>query len=356
MLPSPNQVTRLRRILLASVASLIHLSLCWAAYAAGFMRLSLYGMLLLTLVVLMTCSLALLVLRFGLNRRFSDPSLTLPQMCGAIVLVFVSAYFAGELRPMFLMMALLVLMFGAFRLDLQGFLRIGVFTFLCYLALFYAQLRSDELVELRVELMSGLQFLLLTIGVSLVGLDASRMRNRLQERNRDLRAALERIQQLAITDELTGLYNRRFAKELMSQQKALADRGNHSFVLCLLDIDYFKQVNDNFGHAGGDAVLQQLAAELQRAVRDVDFVARFGGEEFLLVLSGTEEEGARQVLERLRQSLRQCQWSGCPGLALTVSIGVSCYQAGEEWYQTLLRVDEALYRAKNNGRDQVVLL
>jgi diguanylate cyclase (GGDEF)-like protein len=354
--PSPNQVTRMRRIVLASAASLIHLSLCWAAFATGFMQLGLAGMLLLTLVVLMTCSLFLLVTRFGLNLRFSDPSLTLPQMAWAIVLVFVSAHFAGELRPMFLMMVLLVLMFGAFRLDLQGFLRIGLFTSICYLALVYGELRAGERLDLRLELMNGLAFILLCVGVVLLGLDSSRLRSQLQERNRDLRMALERIQQLAITDELTGLYNRRFAKELMGQQKALADRGNHSFVLCLLDIDFFKQVNDNFGHAGGDAVLQQLADELHNAVRDVDFVARFGGEEFLLLLSGTDEEGAQHVLERLRQSLRRCQWPGCPGLALTVSIGVSQYRPGEEWHQTLLRVDEALYRAKHNGRDQVVLL
>lgn len=356
MQPSPGQLVRLRRIALASAASLIHLSLCWAAYAMGFMTLSLAGMLVLTLVVLMTGSLFLLMTRFGFNLRFRDPSLTLPQICWAILLIFVSAYFAGDLRPMFLMMVLLVLMFGAFRLEAGGFLRIGAFILISYLTLIYAQLRSGAVIELRLELMNGLEFMLLCVGVSMLGLDTSRLRNQLQERNHDLRTALERIQQLAITDELTGLYNRRFAKDLMSQQKALADRGTYGFVLCMLDIDFFKRINDNFGHAGGDAVLQQLAEHLRAAVRDVDFVARFGGEEFLLLLSGADEEGARQVLERLRQSLKGCEWSGCPGLQLTVSIGVSRYQTGEDWHQTLLRVDEALYRAKHNGRNQVVLL
>ena len=356
MQPSQGQLTRLRRVVLACVASLIHLSLCWAAFAMGFMSLSLAGMLVLTLVVGMTCSLFLLLTRFDLNLRFQDPSLTLPQMCWAIALVFVSAFFSGDLRPMFLMMVLLVLMFGAFRLGRGGFLRVGLFTLLCYLLLILALLRTGAEIDLPLELMSALEFLLLVVGVSLLGLDMSRMRTRLQERNEDLRQALERIQQLAITDELTGLYNRRFAKDLMSQQKALADRGSYSFVLCLLDIDFFKQVNDNYGHAGGDAVLQQLSGHLQEAVRDVDFVARFGGEEFLLLLSGTDEEGAQQVLERLRQALLRCEWSGCPALRLTVSIGVSRYQPGEDWQNTLLRVDEALYRAKHNGRDQVVLL
>jgi len=91
-------------------------------------------------------------------------------------------------------------------------------------------------------------------------------------------------------------------------------------------------------------------------VRDVDFVARFGGEEFLLLLSGAEEEGAGLVLERLRLALKDCEWTACSALELTVSIGVSRYQPGEDWQQTLLRVDEALYRAKHNGRNQVVLL
>lgn len=351
-----NQLIRLRRIVLASAASLIHLSLCWAAFAMGFMKLSLAGMLVLTLVVGMTCSLFLLLTRFDLNLRFQDPSLTLPQMCWAIALVFVSAFFAGELRPMFLMMVLLVLMFGAFRLGRDGFLRAGLFTLFCYLLLLLALTRAGAEINGRAELMNGLQFLLLVTGVSLLGHDMSQLRTALQARNEDLRQALERIQQLAITDELTGLYNRRFAKDLLSQQKALADRGNYSFVLCLLDIDFFKAVNDNYGHAGGDAVLQQLSGHLQEAVRDVDFVARFGGEEFLLLLSGTDEEGARQVLERLRQALGRSEWSGCPGLRLTVSIGVSRYQPEEDWHNTLLRVDEALYRAKHNGRDQVVLL
>lgn len=351
-----NQLLRLRRSLLAGVASVLHLLLCWLAYVLGFMDLGLPGMLLLSLVVVGSNLLFFCLIRFNLNLGFHDPSLTTVQMLWAIVMIFVSAHFANELRPVFLMMVLLVLMFGAFRLELAGFARIGLFTLGCYLTLLAVLLGSDGAVEWRLELMNGLEFMLLLVGFSLLGLDMSRMRRKLQERNRDLRQALERIQQLAITDELTGLYNRRFAHELMDRQKALADRGNYDFVLCLLDIDFFKDVNDQHGHAVGDAVLRQMAKLLQEHARDIDFIARYGGEEFLLVLSRTEEMGALHMLERLRQALAETVWDAAPGLRLTVSAGLSRYQSSEDWEHTLLRVDEALYRAKNNGRDQVVTL
>lgn len=168
--------------------------------------------------------------------------------------------------------------------------------------------------------------------------------------------ALESIQKLAITDELTGLYNRRFTKDILTQQKALADRGDYGFVLCLVDLDYFKNVNDRYGHGCGDAVLRQLSKMLQDSVRDVDFVARLGGEEFLLVLSRTNEAGAEVMLERLQAKVRAAHWDQCPGLKLTLSLGVSAYRPGESWEDSLLRVDMALYEAKHSGRDQLAVL
>lgn len=353
---SRSQLIRMRRIFLAGVASLLHLLLCWIAYAMGFMTLGLFGMLVLSLVVVGSSLMFLGLTWFNLNLRFHDPSLTIAQMLWAIALVFASSYFADKLRPVFLMMVLLVLMFGAFRLQLAGFVKVGLFTIACYISLILLLVAGDSRIELRLELINAMEFLLLLVGVSLLGLDMSRLRRKLQERNRDLRQALERIQQLAITDELTGLYNRRFAHELMDQQKALADRGNYDFVLCLLDIDFFKEVNDRHGHAVGDAVLRQMARLLQTQVRDIDFIARYGGEEFLLLLSRTDEMGAVHMLDRLRQALSETVWEGCEDLRLTVSGGLSRYQPKEDWEHTLLRVDEALYRAKNNGRDQVVLL
>jgi diguanylate cyclase (GGDEF)-like protein len=265
-------------------------------------------------------------------------------------------YFAESLRSLFLMMVLVVLMFGAFRLSLRGFVRIGLFTALCYGLLMVALIHKGVVFDWHIEAIRAPAFFVLIAGVSMLGLEMSRLRNILQERNRDLQVALERIQQLAITDELTGLYNRRFANEVLDQQKALADRGTYDFVLCLIDLDFFKHVNDAYGHAGGDAVLCQLAKILQRVVRDVDFVARMGGEEFLLVLSNTNEVGAMHAMERLRQTLSVTQWEGFAQLRMTLSVGISRYVSPEPWQTTMQRGDRALYQAKDSGRDQVVVL
>lgn len=354
-MPSRQQRLRVRRILLASCASLGYLLLCWLAFAGGFMQLSVAGMLLLTIAVLASMAGFLALTWFNLNLRFHDPSLTLPQMSWAIGVIFVSVYFADSLRSLFLMMVLVVLMFGAFRLSLRGFVRIGVYTAGCYAVLMAALAYRGTAFDWHVEAIRALAFFVLIAGVSMLGLEMSRLRDILQERNRDLQVALERIQQLAITDELTGLYNRRFANEVLDQQKALADRGTYGFVLCLLDLDFFKHVNDAYGHAGGDAVLCQLADILKRIVRDVDFVARLGGEEFLLILSNTNEVGALQAMERLRETLRTTQWEGFPQLQMTVSVGISRYSGPEPWQTTLQRGDSAMYEAKGSGRDQVVV-
>ena len=355
-MPSRQQLLRVRRILLASSASLGYLLLCWLAFAGGFMQLTLAGMLLLTIAVLASSAGFLLLTWFNLNLRFRDPSLTLPQMCWAIGVIFISVYFADSLRSLFLMMVLVVLMFGAFRLDLRGFLRIGLYTAVCYCLLMAALMHRGLAFDWHVEAIRAPAFFVLIGGVSMLGLEMSRLRDVLQERNRDLQVALERIQQLAITDELTGLYNRRFANDVLDQQKALADRGTYDFVLCLIDLDFFKHVNDAYGHAGGDSVLRQLGQILQRVVRDVDFVARLGGEEFLLVLSNTNEAGAMHAMERLREILRTTEWEGFSQLRLTLSVGISRYISPEPWQTTMQRGDRALYQAKDQGRDRVVVL
>ncbi|MCY1287360.1 diguanylate cyclase (GGDEF) domain protein [compost metagenome] len=351
--PTRDQLLRLRRSLLAFTASILHLLLCWLAYGFGFMTLSLGGMLVLTFVGLVGGVLFLLAIWLNLNLRFHDPSLTLPQMSWAIGLVFVSVYFVDSLRSLFLMMVLVVLMFGAFRLRLGGFVRIGLFTLACYALLLFALWRGERPFEPRVELIQALEFVVLMLGVSILGLEMSNLHGTLQQRNRDLHQAVERVQQLAITDELTGLYNRRFARDLLAQQKALADRGDYDFVVCLVNMDFFKAVNDRFGHAAGDDLLRQLAQLLRRAVRDVDFVARLGGEEFLLLLSRTNGAGAQLTVERLRRALHETEWEGFPGLSLTLSAGISAYRAEESWEDTLKRADAALYQAKAGGRDRL---
>lgn len=346
------QRVRLHRMLLAGLASGLYLLLCWVVWLVGTMQLSLWGMLGVSLVIAGSSLTFIGVILSGVNLRFKDPSLTIPAILWSSVLVFFSSAFAGELRGQLMNMVLLVLMFGVFRLRLKDFLRIGLFCMVCYLAQWSVLSYLGWAQSLREELLQALMFFGLFGGVVMLAVEMSGLRLRLQSGNQELRGAMERIQEMAVTDELTGLYNRRFAKDLLAQQKQMADRGGSSFVVALIDIDFFKSINDNFGHAVGDSVLKHIAKLLREAVRDIDFVARVGGEEFLLVLVGLDVPKACAVIERFQQRLSREHWPKLDGRHLTISAGLAGYRVGEHYEQSLQRADQALYKAKEQGRNQ----
>ena len=161
-----------------------------------------------------------------------------------------------------------------------------------------------------------------------------------------------RLQLQANTDKLTGLLNRTAFDPLFAELVAEAIRRQQPLALLLLDIDFFKAINDTHGHALGDQVIQHVASRLQRAIRRCDRVFRWGGEEFLILMPGC---GAAQAIERgeaLRQALRSAPVH-LPA-APTISCGVTTYRPGETDQELLLRADQALYRAKREGRDRVV--
>ncbi|HTZ36217.1 MAG TPA: PleD family two-component system response regulator [Stellaceae bacterium] len=180
-------------------------------------------------------------------------------------------------------------------------------------------------------------------------------RKRLQDRLRD---NYHRSLSLALTDELTGLYNRRYVVAHLEELIArLNNDGVADTSLMMFDVDHFKSVNDRFGHPGGDDALRQLAERALRNVRSIDLVARLGGEEFVIVMPETGLAGAVAVAERLRSSVAGepflIQASG-DRLPVTISIGVAVAEAGDTVDTLLQRADDALYRAKNSGRNRVV--
>jgi two-component system cell cycle response regulator len=181
-------------------------------------------------------------------------------------------------------------------------------------------------------------------------------RKRLQER---LRANYRRSLSLALTDELTGLYNRRYVFAHLNELLArIPDNGNKTAVM-LFDIDHFKQVNDRHGHPAGDEVLRELAGRALRHVRSVDLVGRIGGEEFIVVMPETNLSGATLVAERLRAAVAEDPFmlEGSRTLPVTVSIGVAITGDRNDKIDDLLkRADDALYTAKNGGRNRVVTL
>ncbi len=180
-------------------------------------------------------------------------------------------------------------------------------------------------------------------------------RKRLQDR---LRENYHRSLSLALTDELTGLYNRRFLFAHLDQLRERIAQGGPEAAVLLFDLDYFKGINDNYGHAAGDEVLRQLAARILRLVRDVDLVARLGGDEFVVVMAETPEAEALVIAERLRLAIADepfvVKTSRDP-LHLTISIGVSTLDADHDSSDALLAgADDCLYRAKNAGRNRTI--
>jgi two-component system cell cycle response regulator len=162
----------------------------------------------------------------------------------------------------------------------------------------------------------------------------------------------------AVTDDLTGLHNRRY---LMSHIETLLgnEQGGsiRSFAVMLLDIDHFKSINDTFGHDAGDQVLKEFAQRIARNVRGVDLAARFGGEEFVVVMPETDMPNAHVVAERLRQAFSDAPFAvqGVERpIPVTCSIGVAVAESREPPDQIIKRADEALYAAKRDGRNRVV--
>ncbi len=170
-----------------------------------------------------------------------------------------------------------------------------------------------------------------------------------------LRQALATISELAIRDELTGIHNRRFLLDLVEKEKERADRNGSEFCLCLFDIDFFKRINDTYGHAAGDTVLRDFARTVQEQLRALDAFGRYGGEEFLLMLPETPAASAIALAERVRGAVEGLRCLDVERtITLTVSVGVAEYRLGEKVAQTIVRADQALYLAKSGGRNRVL--
>lgn len=175
----------------------------------------------------------------------------------------------------------------------------------------------------------------------------------------ELKKANEQLKRLTNIDHLTNLFNRRYLSEILESEFFRARRNRENLSLVIIDIDYFKNVNDSYGHQNGDVVLASVADLAQQQLRAYDSAARYGGEEFVLVLPGTSLQGAEMVAERLRQSVLEFAFpSPMEDLTLTISAGVATFPSPSvDNIDSLFRqADEALYRAKQTGRNRVELM
>jgi len=165
----------------------------------------------------------------------------------------------------------------------------------------------------------------------------------------------EQMELLATTDTLTGLFNRRKMREAIDQEVVRYQRDKKSFLLVITDIDHFKQFNDNYGHDCGDYVLQQVSLLMKESLRQQDVVARWGGEEFLIMLPETEMEGGIQAIEKLRETLASTQYEyQANQFSVTMTFGVTVYDGSCDVDTCIKHADEVLYAGKRGGRNRVV--
>ena len=239
--------------------------------------------------------------------------------------------------------------FAIYTLKQPGSFAMEVFYTLCFLpsALFICSL-SGQYATQRTAIKEAKRAAELNSDALVVEMD------KVRQINAELEKAFGRIEELAIRDELTGLYNRRYLMDALEREKKRADRTGRLFSIIMLDIDHFKRVNDTYGHLQGDVVLKAVAKAVQAAYRVNDFCARYGGEEFMVVLEEVVPDGRVLCTERLRHAVESLKFPEiADGFQVTVSLGYTQYQKMEAVAQTIARADAALYRAKSAGRNRV---
>jgi diguanylate cyclase (GGDEF)-like protein len=295
------------------------------------------------------------LVRTDWSSRLGNPGMDLPQCLYATVAILWAYLISGEVRSSVLMLVALVLVFGMFSLKAREVLALGIFTVLSLGVIMTGMVLHDPQLDARMEFIRFVLAAGTLPAVSGVAYYVSKMRSRLQEQKSELAHALDLLQEIASRDELTRLVNRRHMQQRIEQEASMQLRSGEPFCLALIDLDHFKRVNDQHGHAVGDQVLREFADAAQQVLRKTDVLARWGGEEFLLLLPNERPDTAQAALDRIADCLREHQHSpGASGLPVTFSAGLTDHPSGEPLHETLERADQALYSAKDQGRNRTV--
>lgn len=262
---------------------------------------------------------------------------------------------SGPLRAAMLIMTVVVIVFCMFAAKPRQTLLLTIAALAGMGATMYWMQASDPLrYPPMTELITFGYLAGALLSTAVLSGEMSKLRARLKRQRRELGEALETIRVLATVDELTSLVNRRRMHEVLEAEERRQSDGQATCI-ALLDIDFFKQVNDQYGHAVGDAVLRSFSGTARACLRANDVLARWGGEEFLLLLPDAAPEDARAVLERMAQQVHAMPVPGLQDRRISFSAGLATRRAGEPFADAIHRADQALYQAKEAGRDRIVL-
>jgi diguanylate cyclase (GGDEF)-like protein len=328
----------LRRFASSALTSLLFVCILWVVHRFDLLGdTQFYIACAATLACIVTFYL---LIRSGWNERRKDPSLSVPMMLASISVNTYVLYSMQTAGGVFLLIYLVSMLFGVFHLATQQMLRVATVILLLYgLVIWLHWSQSPGSTDIRVELLQWAVLAFVVVWFSImVGY---------------IHTLMARVDQ-AEFDELTGAYTRRRIFAILRHEKLRADRGAGPLCVCLLDLDNLKRVNDALGHQAVDLQLKMVVLAVQRELRNIDYIGRYGGDEFLLVLTQTPVAGARECADRFRRALEALSATEIgAGLAVTISVGITEYRVRESITQTVRRADAALYRAKAGGRNRI---
>jgi len=289
--------------------------------------------------------------------RREDPQLVAWQMGYAVLAQILGVALAPQLAPVFIGTISIVFAFGSLRIELRTallswfFAFVGVGLVLTLPAHHAIGVDSPSRIE---TMLLCLSFALIALRTMLLGYYGSAMRMRLYKVNWALGRAKQDAELLAASDALTGAMSRGAILPLIERSVKRAARSGIPACVAMLDLDWFKSINDRFGHLAGDQVLRRVVDRVRECLRTSDVIGRYGGEEFVLLLQGADANGGTRLVERIRGAVSSADWSDiAPGLKVSVSCGITSVHPTDTLDGVLARADQALYAAKHGGRDQL---
>ena len=295
------------------------------------------------------------LIRANVRLKLAPDQLAVAQALFSLICAIWAYSISGPVRAAMLTMAVVIIVFCMFALRPRQTLILSATAILGMGATMWWMQAHDPLrFPPMTEAITFGYLAGALMSTALLSGEMHKLRARLKRQKEELSDALATIRVLATVDELTSLVNRRHMNDVLAAEER-RKTGALATCIALLDIDFFMQVNDRYGHPAGDAVLRCFSAAARTSLRANDVLARWGGEEFLLLLPDAAPHDARAVLERMAERVHAMVVPGLDGKRISFSAGLATRRAGEPFTEVISRADHALYQAKEAGRDRIVL-
>ncbi|MGH1357146.1 MAG: GGDEF domain-containing protein [Burkholderiaceae bacterium] len=309
------------------------------------------GWIYLGLVLAYSATFSVLVLG-GFTRGLKDPFLGHLQVFAGLLLSLTLYVVAGPVADATLINLVLTLVYSIFVMTPRGVAKLVVFKLIALAIIMVScQLIYPQRFRLDTQIVGFIYVLTCLPAIGMLAVYITQLHDRLARGRRELREALGIVEELAQHDELTGLLNRRRMGELLTNAADQRKRDDSPITIALIDLDHFKAINDQHGHAAGDALLQRFATELRAWAGENDTIARWGGEEFLILMVGKTVAQAKTSLEKMHaQAATLDVGELAPGRPVSFSAGLAVLEAHECPDAAIARADHAMYDAKSAGR------